>query len=155
MSKFDVKMVEIRTASENDIPIILGMLYELGRPKPEIDSDVDMFRKLVKKYITSSDKQILLAVSNEAKIIGMTSLVFLPRLNHDTLEMYIPELIVLEKYQRQGIGKKLIYACILLAQEKKCHRIRLESGNQRKESHQFYTNLGFEQPSLSFTLNLN
>ena len=154
MSKFDVKMVEIRAASENDIPIILGMLYELGRPKPKIDSDVDVFRKLVKKYITSSDKQILLAVSNETKIIGMISLVFLSRLNRDTLEMYIPELIVLEKYHRQGIGKKLIHSCILLAKEKKCHRIRLESGNLRKESHQFYIHLGFEQSSLSFTMNM-
>jgi ribosomal protein S18 acetylase RimI-like enzyme len=147
-------MVEIRTASDNDIPIILDMLYELGRPKPKIDSDVDMFRKLVKKYITSPDKQILLAVSTETKIIGMVSIVFLSRLNHDTLEMYVPELIVLEKYRRQGIGKKLIQSCILLAQEKKCHRIRLESGNQRKESHQFYINLGFEQSSLSFTMNM-
>jgi GNAT superfamily N-acetyltransferase len=69
--------------------------------------------------------------------------------------MYIPELVVLEKYQKQGIGKKLIDSCITLAKEKKCHRIRLESGNQRKESHQFYKNLGFEQSALSFTNNLN
>ena len=148
-------MVEIRIASDNDVAIILGMLYELGRPKPQIDSDVDVFRKLVKKYITDSDKIILLAVSNDTKIIGMVSIVFLSRLNRDTLEMYIPELVVLEKYHRQGIGNKLIQSCISLAEEKKCHRIRLESGNQRKESHQFYTDLGFEQSSLSFKLNLN
>jgi ribosomal protein S18 acetylase RimI-like enzyme len=148
-------MVEIRAASDNDIPIILGMLYELGRPKPQIDSDVDVFRTLVKKYITDSDKIILLAVSNGTKIIGMVSIVFLSRLNRDTLEMYIPELVVLEKYHRQGIGKKLIQSCISLAEEKKCHRIRLESGNQRKGSHQFYSSQGFEQSSLSFTLNLN
>jgi GNAT superfamily N-acetyltransferase len=88
------------------------------------------------------------------KIVGMVSVMFLSRLNQTTLEMYIPELIVLEKYQNQGIGKKLINFCITLAKEKKCHRIRLESGNQRKESHQFYKHLGFEQSSLSFTKNL-
>jgi GNAT superfamily N-acetyltransferase len=84
----------------------------------------------------------------------MVSVIFLPRLNQLTLEMYIPELIVLENYQKQGIGKKLISSCITLAKEQKCHRIRLESGNQRKESHQFYEHLGFEKSSLSFTLNL-
>ena len=89
------------------------------------------------------------------KIIGMISMMFLPRLNRDTLEMYIPELIVLEKYHNKGIGKKLINSCIALAKEKKCHRIRLESGNQRKESHQFYKHLGFEQSALSFTKNLD
>lgn len=79
----------------------------------------------------------------------------MPRLNHSTLEMYIPEVVVLEKYQNQGIGKKLINSCIALAKEKKCHRIRLESGNQQIKSHQFYTHLGFEQSALSFTKNLD
>ena len=145
--------VIIREASDKDIPIILGLLYELGRPKPQKDSDVDSFRKLVKKYATDSDKQILVAELDDIEIIGMVSVMFLPRLNRDTLEMYIPELVVLKKYQNQGIGKKLINSCITLAKEKKCHRIRLESGNQRKDSHQFYKNLGFEQSGLSFTKN--
>ena len=145
----------IREAFDKDIPIILELLYDLGRPKPQKDSDIDSFRKLVKKYITDSDKQILVAVFDDTKIIGIVSLMFLPRLNRDTFEMYIPELIVLEKYQNQGIGKKLINSCIALAKEKKCHRIRLESGNQRKDSHQFYKHLGFEQSALSFTKNLD
>ncbi len=145
----------IREASDKDIPIILGLLYDLGRPKPQKDSDVDTFRKLITKYLTDSDKQILVVVLDDVKIIGMVSMVFLPRLNRTTLEMYIPELVVLEKYHNQGIGKKLINSCIALAKEKRCHRIRLESGNQRKESHQFYKHLGFEQSALSFTKNLD
>jgi GNAT superfamily N-acetyltransferase len=145
----------IREASDKDIPIILGLLYDLGRSKPQKDSDVDTFRKLITKYLTDSDKQILVVVLDDVKIIGMASMVFLPRLNRTTLEMYIPELVVLEKYHNQGIGKKLINSCIVLAKEKKCHRIRLESGNQRKESHQFYKHLGFEQSALSFTKNLD
>jgi len=146
--------ITIRDASDKDIPLILGLLCDLGRPKPQKDSDIDSFRKLVKKYIADSDKQIFVAVLDDVKIVGMISMMFLPRLNRDTLEMYIPELVVLEKYQKLGIGKKLINSCIALVIKKKCHRIRLESGNQRKESHQFYKNLGFEQSALSFTLNL-
>ena len=144
----------IRESSSKDIPIILGLLYDLGRPKPQKDSDVDIFRKIVTKYVNDSDKTILVAELDNVKIVGMVSVMFLPRLNQITLEMYIPELVVLEKYQNQGIGKKLINSCITLAKEKKCHRIRLESGNQRIESHQFYKHLGFEQSALSFTKNL-
>ena len=147
--------VIIRAASRQDILPILGLLDKLGRPKPQKDLDVDSFKKLVKKYITDSDKQILVAEFDNIEIVGMVSMVFLPRLNRATLEMYIPELVVLEKYQKQGIGKKLINSCIILANEKKCHRIRLESGNQRKESHQFYKNLRFEESALSFTKNLD
>ena len=147
--------IVIRIASDNDLPIILGLLYELGRPKPQKDSDVDTFRKLVKKYVTDSDKKILVAEIDDIEIVGMVSMMFLPRLNQTSLEMYIPELVVLKKYQNQGIGKKLINSCIVLAKEKKCHRIRLESGHQRKGSHQFYKHLEFEQSALSFTMNLD
>jgi len=100
-------------------------------------------------------KKFHVAGFDDIEIVGMVSIIFLPRLNCTTLEMYIPELIVLEKYQNQGIGKNLINSCIDLAKEKKCHRIRLESGNQRKESHQFYKHLGFEESALSFTKNLD
>ena len=150
--------IRIREAIEKDtkdIDVLIELLYDLGRPKPQKDSDVDIFKNLVKKHITDSDKKILVAELNDVEIIGMISIVFLSRLNRTTLEMYIPELVVLEKYQKQGIGKKLIDSCITLAKEKKCHRIRLESGNQRKESHQFYKNLGFEQSALFFAKNLD
>ena len=134
-----------------EIPEVIGLLYELGRPKPKKDSDVDEFRKLVKKYLKDSDKSILVAVKNEIEIIGAVSIIFLSRLNQTSLEMYIPELIVQKKYQRKGIGKMLIYACIDLGKKKKCHRIRLESGNKRKDSHKFYESLGFEFSAKSFT----
>ena len=146
--------ITIKEASKNDIPIILGLLYELGRPKPQKDSQVDSFRKLTKKYLTDSDKQILVAVLDDMRIVGMVSMIFLSRLNRDSLEMYIPELVVVKEYQNQGIGKQLINSCVVLAKKKNCHRIRLESGNQRIESHNFYKHLGFEQYAQSFTLNV-
>ena len=142
----------IREAIEPDISDILLLLYDLGRPKPT-DSDVGIFENLVTQYITDSDKQILVAI-DESKIVGMISMMYLPRLNRITNEMYIPELVVLKKYQNQGIGKKLINYCVTISKDKKYHRIRLESGNIRQESHQFYKHLGFEQSALSFTLNL-
>lgn len=141
----------IRFAKKKDIPIILGLLYELGRPKPKKDSDVESFRNLVKKQIFDSDKTIMVAEINQESVVGMASIIFLPRLNQSVLEMYIPELIVTKNYQSQGIGTELIHACISLAKEKKCHKIRLESGIQRKEAHHFYANFGFESKSLSFT----
>lgn len=147
--------VIIRESMAKDIPVILGLLYELGRPKPQKDSEIEPFRKLVKQYTNDIDKKILVAELDGIEIIGMVSIVFLPRLNRTSRELYIPELIVREKFQNQGIGKKLINSCLSIAKEKKYHRIRLESGNQRKESHKFYKKLGFEQSSLSFTKNLN
>ena len=146
--------ITIREASSKDIPVVLGLLYELGRPKPHNDYDINPFEKLTKTSIADSNKKILL-VEFDREIIAMVSIMLLQRLNQTTLELYIPELIVRNKFQNQGIGKKLINSCISIAKEEKCHRIRLESGNQRKDSHKFYKKLGFEQSGLSFTKNLN
>lgn len=146
--------LEIKIASSVDVPAILELLYELGRPKPTNDCEFEKFRKLITTYTVDFDKQILVAEYEDNKIIGLVSIVFLSRLNHFNLEMYIPELIVAEKYRTKGIGKKLIDSCIEIAKNKKCYRIRLESGNQRKNSHQFYKHLGFAQSAFSFTMNL-
>lgn len=145
--------VSIRSANEKDVIVILDLLYELGRPKPQKNSDVEIFEKLVRAYLKDSDKEILVA-EHDTDIVGIVSIMFLSRLNRDLIEMYIPELVVTKSYQNQGVGKKLVSACIELAKKKKCHRIRLESGIHRKESHIFYKNLGFEQSALSFSKDL-
>jgi GNAT superfamily N-acetyltransferase len=144
----------IRESTYHDIPSLLELLYELGRPKPQKDNELETFAKLLKNYMQEDDKKILVAELENSKIIGMVSIVFLSRLNQNTLEMYVPELIVSQNYRSKGIGKKLINFSIDLGKEKKCHRIRLESGNQRTESHKFYLNLGFENSSIFFTKNL-
>ena len=146
--------ITIRESILDDIPLLLELLYELGRPKPQKDNELENFTQLLKNHINDNDKKILVAKIDDSKIVGLISLVFLPRLNQKTLELYVPELIVSQNYQSQGIGTKLINFSIELGKEKKCHRIRLESGNQRLESHKFYKHLGFENSSMFFTKNL-
>jgi GNAT superfamily N-acetyltransferase len=146
--------ITIRESTYDDIPSLLELLDELGRPKPQKDNDLEKFTALLKNYMQEDDKKILVAQIDNSKIIGMISMVFLSRLNQNTSEMYVPELIVSQNYHSKGIGKKLINFSIELGKEKKCHRIRLESGNQRIESHKFYKHLGFEDSSVFFTKNL-
>ena len=146
--------VTIRESTYDDITSLLELLYELGRPKPQKDNELETFTKLLKNYMNEDDKKILVAQIENSKIVGMISMIFLSRLNQNTLEMYVPELIVLPNYHSKGIGKKLINFSIELGKEKKCHRMRLESGNQRIESHKFYEHLGFENSSIFFTKNL-
>ena len=146
--------ISIRESTYDDIPSLLELLYELGRPKPQKDNDLEKFTALLKNYMQDDDKKILVAQIVNSKIIGMISIVFLSRLNQNTSEMYVPELIVSQNYHSKGIGKKLLNFSIKLGKEKKCHRIRLESGNQRVESHKFYKHLGFENSSMFFTKNL-
>ena len=146
--------ITIRESTYDDIPSLLELLDELGRPKPQTDNELEKFTKLLKTYMQEDNKKILVAEIKNSKIVGMMSIIFLSRLNQNTLEMYVPELIVSQNYRSNGIGKKLINFSIDIGKEKKCHRMRLESGNQRTESHKFYRNLGFENSSIFFTKNL-
>lgn len=145
--------LSIRESTDNDVTSILSLLYELERPKPLDDNDVNVFKDKIHNYFSDSQKIILVA-EQDGKIVGMVSIIYLQRLNRAKLEMYIPELIVTEKLRYLGIGKKLVQHCTDLAKKKDCYRIRLESGNQRTGSHKFYKSVGFEQLALTFTKNI-
>ena len=146
--------VTIRKAKKTDIPVILGLLYELQRPKPKDISQEEIFEKKAKMYLRDSNKEILIAEQGTT-IIGLATIIFLDRLNQEKKEMYIPELIVTKNYQYKDIGTMLVNSCIELAKKNSCHRIRLESGNQRKDSHRFYKKMGFEQTALFFAKKLS
>ena len=139
----------VREASPEDVPAVLGLLGDLGRPQPAGRSEAAEFGRMVEGYIADGDKRILIATVG-GRVVGMASVLLLPRLNHVTRELYVPELVVSHQYRRRGLGRALVGYCIKIAVENGCHRMRLESGNQRTDSHRFYRGLGFEQSALSF-----
>ncbi|WEV53897.1 GNAT family N-acetyltransferase [Leuconostocaceae bacterium ESL0723] len=54
-------------------------------------------------------------------------------------------LAVGKDYQGQGYGRQLLDAIAVAAKERGLTGIRLNSGNERQEAHQFYKHLGFEK----------
>ncbi len=142
-------MASIRDAVHGDVPFVLDLLYELGRPRPADKQEEDTFKRVISGYIEDADKGLLVAESDHA-VVGLASIMFLVRCNHAGPEMYIPELVVRADCRGRGIGRALAGECMRIAATRGCHRIRLESGNQRKDSHDFYRHLGFGQQALSF-----
>ena len=141
----------IRAATKNDIDDVLLLLYELGRPKPRTKSQKTMFEKQILQYIK---KKQLTVATVDSNVVGVIDMILMPRLNQTRLEMYVPELVVSRNHQKMGIGKALINHAISVAKKKNCFRIRLESGHARKESHKFYSRLGFDQYAKTFKLDL-
>lgn len=142
--------ITVTKATEKDIPTILELLYELKRPLPIDEKEIKIFKNKIKDYFLDPQKTLLVA-KQDSTVVGFVSIILLRRLNRAKSEMYIPELVVTEALRFTGIGKKLMQHCMELAKKKDCYRIRLESGNQRKESHKFYKSIGFEQSALTFT----
>ena len=69
---------------------------------------------MIQNYISEKDKIILVA-EVDSKVVGMISLVFLPRLNRNKPEAWIPEFIVDKEYRNKGIGRELLKECIRIA----------------------------------------
>ena len=141
--------MKIRNGTTEDVSEIVKLLEELGRPQPKNKVERTKFEKLIHQYMSDGDKLILLAKDN-SKIVGMASMILLPRLNQSQPELWVPDLVISKDYQNKGIGKGLIKACVKIAKTKNCFRIRLESGNKRKDTHAFYKKTGFEQYALTF-----
>ncbi|HSA98180.1 MAG TPA: GNAT family N-acetyltransferase [Candidatus Nitrosotenuis sp.] len=142
--------VKIRKAGKKDAEKILSLLYQLQRPKPKTGAENAAFRKLVYQYLDCKGKKIIIA-EQDSEVVGVVSMMLLPRLNRTKLELYIPEMVVSENRRGAGIGRLLMESCVRTAKKEKCFRIRLESGNQRKNAHRFYESVGFEQTALSYT----
>jgi ribosomal protein S18 acetylase RimI-like enzyme len=149
--------IKLRRAKPTDIKNIMELMSEIDRPLPKDSYDNKRFQKLINSYIQTKphndSKGIILATSGQ-KVVGLVSYVLLERLNQRLAEFWIPELVVSKEYRRQGIGKLLINRCKVIAKRMKCYRIRLESRNDRIDSHNFYRNIGFQQIALVFELKL-
>lgn len=147
-----VTSIKIRTAKKSDTDEILILLYQLGRPNPKTKPEKSVFEKRILQYLKEKDKKIFLATL-DSKVVGLVSVIFVPRLNQTKPELYIPELVVLESHRNMGIGKSLIDFCIKVT-KKNCFRIRLESGHKRISAHKFYQTLGFDQYAKTYKLGL-
>jgi GNAT superfamily N-acetyltransferase len=142
----------IRRAKIKDTGSIIDLLSDLGRPKLK-QNEIKLFAKLIQKYIFDKDKTILVAKIG-SQVVGMISLLFLPRLNRTRPEAWVPDFIVYKKYRNKGIGRALIKRCALIAGKEKCWRIRLETGLLRKRSQRFYKLMQMKPFALSFILEL-
>jgi len=153
--KMNEKRVKIKHACGNNSKRIFELLAELDRPSPKDIEGYRKFKTLIDNHIDSNNpyNAILVAIVG-SEIIGLVSYVLLDRLNQRSREFWIPELVVSRAYRNQGIGRLLIQKCESIAKRKHCYRMRLESGNDRIKSHQFYKKIGFKQIALTFAKRL-
>ena len=142
--------VKLVHAKMTDVKNIIKLQALLDRPLPKDKHEIRKFQKLVKDYIRLKDSRGIILATSNSKLIGMVSYVLVDRLNQSLRELWIPELVVTNDYRNRGVGKRLVMKCESIARRKKCYRIRLESRNDRIDSHAFYKKIGFSQMALAF-----
>ena len=149
-------MANVRLATEEDIHRILGLYHELTIHLSQVEMSRSPSPDDVRKVFAEicADPRHELSVAEEGgEVVGTVVLLIVPNLSHSATPWAIVEnLIVGEKYRREGYGRMLLEHVIARAKEKGCHRIELCSDLRRKEAHQLYSSVGFEASAYGFRI---
>jgi ribosomal protein S18 acetylase RimI-like enzyme len=138
----------IRKARESDLPRIMDLYEELTNEKTDLPEAAasDAFQE-----ISNMPRSEFLVIEDENTVLGTLFYQVIPNLTHSARPWATIENVVVDRrYHRQGIGRKLIEYALKRCSEAGCYKIQLLSTKTRKQAHQFYRDLGFEDTAMGF-----
>ncbi len=152
------KMVIVRAATEEDIPHILELYHELAITTSQAEAhqnpSLDEYRRVFTEICAMPGHELLVA-EEDGMVVGTMVLLIVPNLSHRGLPWALIEnMVVDQRYHRQGIGRVLMEYAIAQAREMDCYKLQLASNKKRNEAHQFYRALGFEDSAHGFRMYL-
>lgn len=131
-------MTALRFAKAEDATALVHLLNELGYP-----SDEKIIQDRLSK-IKERNGQVILAVNEDQEVLGCVHVFIDLRLaKGETGE--IVSLVVKTDARGQRIGKQLLDAAKNWLAENDCTKIRVRANSIRKQAHQFYERLGFDE----------
>lgn len=145
--------MEVREARASDWPAVSALLAELGRPDVRGREDEDEHRRAYERYLERPDAAALVAI-DAGEVVGFIDLEFRQRLNFDTPQAWVPDLVVAEASRSRGAGKALLEAALERAGERGCFALELESAAWRERAHAFYTREGMVHSGHAFVKTL-
>lgn len=144
-------MVKIRRAGEKDLDNIVELVVRLKRLNSEFDpllkvaDDVEQrVREWLTSCINSKDRLVLVAETDEGKVIGVLVSEIRDRLFYEPRrEGVIMDFYVMPEFRRRGIGKSMMDEAIKILREMGAHVISAEFPALNQISVAFYKKYGF------------
>jgi len=130
-------MIQIRLAVESDFQRI----YELNRDSLGYEYPIEKTRERLKYILTRNTDRIWVACVDDL-VVGYIHGADYECTYSDTLKN-IMAIAVDERYRRNGIGRRLLENLEDWAMESGCIGVRLVSGYNREQAHQFYSRCGY------------
>lgn len=157
--------IEIRVATESDLPEILALYAQPGID-PGINAGIDagiddsavldreaaanLFRR-----IASYPRYSLYVALADGGIRGSFALLIMDNLAHLGAPSGIVEDVVVDPaYHRKGIGTSMMKHAITECRKHRCYKLALSADRKRKKAHSFYEALGFERHGYSYVIDL-
>ncbi|MDH6517896.1 GNAT superfamily N-acetyltransferase [Streptomyces sp. SAI-135] len=147
--------LEIRHATADDIPAIVGMLADdpLGAQRESPDDLAPYLAAL--ERLSSDPNQHLVVATREHRVVGTLQLTVVPGLSRRGATRSIIEGVRIHADERgSGLGSRLIEWAIEESRRQNCRLVQLTSDNTRTDAHRFYERLGFTASHVGFKLAL-
>jgi GNAT superfamily N-acetyltransferase len=149
-----VSSVEVRPAVTADVPALLALYAQLsGGLSPEPPLTVPEAEAEFAGIAADPDRTVLVATVDGAVAGTVDLLIVRPSLTHGGHPWAAVENVVVDdRYHRQGVGRALMDEAGRRAREANCHRLQLLSSQRRTEAHAFYRAIGMDPSPQGFRL---
>jgi GNAT superfamily N-acetyltransferase len=144
-------MMQIRPCSSEDFGGVLDLLKQLWPEKP---LDPVSLRTVYDRAL-ECDFQRYICATDGGRIIGFASLSVKNNLWQEGFLGHVDELVVDSGYRGHGVGTELLEHLIVIARQRGCRLVELDTAFHRKEAHDFYERMGFENRGYVFSKSLS
>ena len=147
--------LKIREATLNDLDkgllkvFIEGYRYhQNGRPDIFANlSDEELKNDLIQNF----NRLTTLVILDDEKIVGYLSYIIKKR---HTGKLDVDQLVILEEYRGQGLGKKLMEEAKKIAKENECDRIELNCWLFNENALNMYEHIGYNRQRIIYEMKL-
>lgn len=147
--------LEIRRATRDDLPAILGMLFDdqIGATR-ETPDDLTPYQEAFDEIDADPSEELIVAERN-GSVVGTLQLSIIPGLSRAGSKRGMVEAVRVHKSARgSGLGTTLMEWAIEESRARGCVLVQLTSDKSRAGAHRFYERLGFTATHEGFKLKL-
>ena len=140
--------MRIRDADRADAAAIARLLGQLGYPA---DAE-EIPRRLARLQRSGADRLFVAEIDGE--VVGLAGIHVAPSVEYDADAAKVSAIVVDERFRRRGVGRALLEAVEEEARARGCGLVFLTTAERRKEAHEFYRGLGWEETGRRFVRTL-
>jgi GNAT superfamily N-acetyltransferase len=137
-----LQTIEIRNATVDDIPDIVS-LYNLSNQNGDISFDAKIVGKIFKKLDRHTNYHFYVAAV-EKRVVGTFMLIVLSEHRvGEVAEGIVENIAVHKKFQRQGVGTKMMDYAIGRCRDANCSRLVFATSERMPGAYDFLESIGF------------
>lgn len=139
-------MIKFKKAEEEDFPEAMKFIRALW----DYNTYEDEATKKVYDKVIRDPESFAFFLIDDGEYVGFCHGDYFQTFWMCGLTCYVSSIITRADMRNQGYGREMMDHATMLAKERGCKALILDSGMPRKEAHQFYEHYGFEKSCYGF-----